>query len=103
MPEKKVWCKNLLCKKRPFKINSLRIDSKKDLDEAKCPECGQIGVMYKGETLTEKEVIDQVKSWMGVVAFRVAFKSINKKKLPKEIKMGGIKKRRKKTVPIKGR
>jgi hypothetical protein len=104
MAQEKAYCKNLLCKMKPYTIQIADgIDIRNKLATIKCKHCNYIGMMLDKETLTKAEVVEQVKRWGDVVLYKKAFKAINYKKLPNSMNKQKITTRtiQKKTAPIK--
>lgn len=86
MPTEKVWCKNLLCRSKPFKLDLVATQPiEKQLKIGSCKHCGNVGLMLEKDKLTKDEIMDQVNRWGEVVLYKKAFKVINYKKLPNSI------------------
>ena len=103
MTEVKVWCTNLLCKGKPFKAEINETSADKQFGEITCIHCGNIGVMPYPHVLNTDEMLSQIIYWRNVVLYKKAFKTINYKKMPKNMeqqKMMVKIKAKNKTKPI---
>ena len=75
-----VWCRNLLCHRRPTIIHVDRFN--KNYDTMRCPDCGFIGFMPRYHVLNWQSIIDQIVSWRDSRLLRECFLLINYDKLP---------------------
>lgn len=104
MIEAKVWCTNLLCRGRQFNADITEKEQlDKQLKEIICIHCGNVGVMPYPHVLNTDEMLRQILAWRNVVLYKNAFKTINYRKMPKNMEQQKIvvTKKEKATKPIK--